>query len=182
MRTEQEIEAYLAKLRKERPKAKSYKTFTSRRKESHVSFQKPRYEAEHKNTAPKMVDEHIKLVIQAGNEFDAWTACLGSADGKVKPTPALAKLVTKGFKRNGEIVYLDPKDLHRRLEELKGSQNNRVIYWEERDRPEQEKRLEQAIEEREAKIESRDMQIGKLVGMLRGKVKQEEIEEILKGA
>ncbi len=94
----------------------------------------------------------------------------------------LAKLVTKGFKRNGDIVYLDPKDLHRRLEELKGSQNNRVIYWEERDRPEQEKRLEQAIEEREAKIESRDMQIGKLVGMLRGKVKQEEIEEILKGA
>lgn len=165
----------LEAIKKSRPKAGSYKTFTSRKKNSHVNFQKPRYIGGEKGTARVLVDDPVKLVIQLGIEFDAWTACLGSADGKVKPSPVLHKLVTEGYRKDGQIVYLDPSDLQAKLERVRQSADNRIIFWEERDRPEEEKRLEAAIKEKSVVIDG-------LVGLLKGKVKDEEIAALLKGA
>lgn len=170
-----EVNPRLEALKKSRPKAGSYKTFTSRKKNSHINFQKPRYTGGEKGTQRVLVDDPVKLVIQLGIEFDAWTACLGSADGKIKPSPILHKLVVNGFKKDGKTVFLDPKDLQAKLEDRKESQDNRIIYWEDRERSEQEKTLEKALQTKEVTID-------RLASMLKGKgVKEEEIEAALKG-
>lgn len=172
----------LEQIKKSRPKAGTYKTFTSRKKNSHVNFQKPHYSGGEKGVNKVLMDEPVKLVVQLGIEFDAWTACLGSPDGSVKPSPYLHKLVTQGYKKDGKTVFLNPADLQAKLEAAKANPDTKIIYWEERDRSDQEKRLEAAIKEKEVVIESRDAQIGRLKGLLKGKVKDEDIESALKGA
>jgi hypothetical protein len=89
--------------------------------------------------------------------------------------------VTEGFICNGERVLLDPKALHEHVLRKRKQPDNRVIFWEERERPESEKRLESAIRERDIKLEAKDGQIANLAALLKGKVGQDQIEKIMAG-
>ena len=174
-------EEHLAAVKKARPKPGTYPTFTSRRNESVIPFQKVRYTYPEKGRSRELADEHVKVVVQKGIEFDAWAACLGSVDGKTAPSPQLYKWVTEGYIRNGERVLLDPKELHEHILRKTKQPENRVIFWEERERPESEKRLEKAIKERDVKLEAKDGQIANLAALLKGKVGQDQIDKILAG-
>lgn len=174
-------EEHLAVVKKARPKPGTYPTFTSQRNESVIPFQKVRYSYPEKGRSRELADEHVKVVIQKGIEFDAWAACLGSIDGKTSPSPTLFKWVTEGYIYEGQRVFLDPKALHEHILRKKKQPENRVIFWEERERPESEVRLEKAIKERDVKLEARDGQIANLTALLKGKVGQDQIDKIMAG-
>ena len=108
-------EEHLAAVKKARPKPGTYPTFTSRRNESVIPFQKVRYSYPEKGRSRELADEQVKVVIQKGIEFDAWAACLGSLDGKTAPSPTLHKWVTEGYIYEGQRVFLDPKALHEHI-------------------------------------------------------------------
>lgn len=185
MTQEATIEKRLQELKAKRPKAGSYETFTvSQRGESRMPYQKARYHAEDKRSARELMDSAIQITIQRGVEFDVYQECLGSRDGKVPANPHFHKLVTEGFLRNGQTVFLDPDDMQKFLSKARKSDTNRIILWKDRPRPEAEKALEKALESKNAEISSRDLTIETLRKTLKGRgMKDEEIEALIsKGA
>lgn len=173
-----EQEKRLKDLRSKRPKEGSYPTFTvAVRAESRIPYRKIEYADGVKGSARKVLTEQIPVTIQRGIEFDVYRECLGSRDGKVAPNPRYLKLVLEGFRQDGKIVLLDPDDLQKNIEERLGSDTNRIILWKDRPRPENEKRMEAAMEKKDAEINSRDMSINTLRNLLKGRgMKDEEIE------
>lgn len=172
-------EEHFAKAKASRPKPGTYPTFTSRRGESIICFQKVSYISEDKGKSRKPHDTYVRVVIQKDVEFDAYAACLGSVDGKTPPSPAIHKFVKEGYLCEGKKVFLSPKALHEFVLSKQKDPNSSVILWTDRPRPEAEVRLEKALNEKQAVIDTKEIQMARLADLLKGKVNQADIDKIM---
>lgn len=167
MASKEEITKRIEDLKKARPKKN--RTFTSRRGETRLPFQKARYSSDEKFGGRVLVDDAVRLTVQKDTEFDPWALCLGSKDGKIHANPVYLKLCTEGYLKGGNTVILNPADLQEFLEVKRKSDTNSVIYWEDRDRPEAEKNLEAALAEKTTIINASQLRNDVLTRLLRTK-------------
>lgn len=144
---------------------KSYPTFTSLKATSGLNIQKPRYEGE-KHGSRSLVSDNITASVQRGAEFDAYSLFLGSVDGKRPASAFFVKLAVKGFKRNGETVFIGPDYLQEVMEAQVNASTNRIILWKDRPRSDAEKQLEKALEEKSMVVMASKAEIEKLRGLL----------------
>lgn len=147
-----------------RPKAGTYKTFTSRRGSSTICFQKPVYGVDQFKVR-NLLSAKVTITIQKKVEFDVFKELLGDKDGK-GGNPAFKELVTKGYLKQGEVVKLDPNEVQAFLEAQVGSSQNSIIYWEDRARTEEEKQLERVIKAKDTELAAKDLEIEELRKLL----------------